>query len=72
LVIDEALIGQPILTATDRLYMRRSVLSALREAGYYVACADCNSSTDGIHYVGCSKLGKGSSVPGQGGNHDSR
>jgi hypothetical protein len=32
------------------------VLTLLRNAGYYIACADCNSV--GIHYVGCSKEGK--------------
>ena len=31
----------------------QKALDALREAGYVVTCADCGSSTDGIHYVGC-------------------
>lgn len=38
------------------------VLQGLRDAGYFVGCADCNSSTNGIHYVGCQKIAPASSA----------
>lgn len=33
-----------------------TLLELLRDAGYYIACSDCNASNDGIHYVGCSVI----------------
>lgn len=41
---------------TNDLYPTRlaaEVLAGLNAQGYYVACASCNCSVAGIHYVGC-------------------